>query len=251
MFNETKWLKSELNNAHNLILIDLESFSVEDIDFIKQNLPQIFDGRTTKKDLKASAQYMLKLFSNWDKKQVHGAVAEFILICILRHHNFTQEYCFQNLEENSMKKGFDGLFLDKSEEMWLSESKSSYTDTTHCNNLNKGYKHINDNVTGVSSSDAWKNAYNHSRIVNSIDSLQKKLSDLSDAYLEGKFTSIDEYNVILSSTVFCSDIDSVERSKGKIEEWISNHKSKVELAVIITTESVKKVKDILKGIINE
>ncbi|WP_216404870.1 hypothetical protein [Arcanobacterium phocae] len=251
MFSSSEKLLSALCSTQNLIILDLTAFTSEDRKFIKNNLPQIFDGRTTKRNIPAAAKYMLNLLEKWTEGQVHGAIAEFILICILRHHGYEQEYCFRNLEQHSLKKGFDGLYLDSAKEMWLSESKSSYKHIEHKRNLTLGYKQIQDNVTGKAPSDAWGNAYNHSRTVNADDSLQSKLCKLSDDYISGNFTHIEQYNVVLCSTVYTPDISSVERNKEAVEKWISSHKSKKELAVIVTTESIGMVIDLLKEIADE
>lgn len=252
MFKNSKIVMSNLNKSKSIIIIDLENLTIEDKDFIKNNLPIIYDGRTTKKNAKNSAKFILNSLLNWSKEQQYGAISEFFLICILRQHEFTQEFCYKNLEENSVKKGFDGLYLDYNKNIWLAESKSSYTNIIHRDNLTKAYNDSKDKVEGKNKKrNVWENAYQHSRSANSSDSLQTKLNEMSEKYVNGIYAKIKNYKLIVSSTIYNDDINSVERSKEKIEEWLESHILKKELAVIITANSIDLIVNILKEIANE
>ena len=62
-----------------------------------------------------------------------GAIAELFIHLYLRANNYKQEFLFRNLEEGSIKKGFDGYF-SKDSETFIVESKSGTVTT-------KGIKH--------------------------------------------------------------------------------------------------------------
>ncbi len=252
MFKNSQRLMAKSSNSKSTIILDLEKLTLEDREFIENNLPQIYDGRTTKKDSKISAKFFLEKIKGWNEKQRIGVVAEFCLICILRNHNFSQEFCFNNLEENSLKKGFDGLYLDENNKIWIAESKASQkSENKHKVNLRNAYNTLEKTLEGKSErkSNVWENAYNHSRIVNADDSLQKKLSNLSANYLKGIYTRIEDHKIIICSTVYNPDINKVERSKDKIEEWIKTHISRQELAVIVTTNSINIIVNVLEDIV--
>lgn len=67
----------------------------------------------------------------------------------MRTKGFSQEYCFRNLEENSAKKGFDGLVLE-GEKFWLLESKSSQIghNNSHRNTVYRAYKGLEKQLSG-------------------------------------------------------------------------------------------------------
>ena len=52
------------------------------------------------------------------EKQKKGICAEFFMHLFLRDLGYTQKCVFSNLEEGSMKKGFDG-FYECSEDFWI------------------------------------------------------------------------------------------------------------------------------------
>ena len=157
----------------------------------------------------------------------------FFLICILKQSGFEQRFCYKNLEENSAKKGFDGLYKHNSE-IWLVESKSSYTghNNSHKNTIKKAYDGISNQLSGKTSNDPWENAANHSKVWGD-GSLVKKLESLSMDYVSGNYKLIDECSVILGTTLVKSDRALVEKDKEKIYEYVVDHKALNEKIVAI------------------
>ena len=56
-------------------------------------------------------------------------------------------------------------------------------------------------LKGETANNPWENAYNHSKVVDSDDSISKKLNQLDINYTNGKFEDIREQNIIPASTI--------------------------------------------------
>lgn len=136
-----------------------------------------------------------------------GAIAEFFIHLFLNYVGFKQECLYLNLEERSIKKGFDGYysFDDKT---WIVESKSGYENSegsTHTNKLKMGYKQLKEKITSSNSSlnNPWKNALNHAKIVASNQDILKELQVFSRQYIRGEINNnIEDFNLIPCSTIY-------------------------------------------------
>ena len=159
-----------------------------DISIIKKELINYFDSKT----------------QNNDYRLTMGSIAEFIIHLYLNDIGFKQEFLFQNLEENSIKKGFDGLYTLKNE-MWLFESKSGSSNTvniSHNSLINISYKDLFNKVSKKTSNNPWKNALNHAKIAGTTDDILKDIKKLSNEYILKKYQNIKDFNIIPSSTIF-------------------------------------------------
>lgn len=256
VFKNTEIIDSSIDKDKiKFIVVDVKELSETDKHFIISNFSEIVDGRDTYMTKEYAAKYVLEALSSKSKKQKHGTIAEFILICILRHKGFLQEHCFINLEDRGAKKGFDGLYTDKDNMYWVVESKASYEVKSHKNNhkrtIDRAYNGLKEQLSGSGSSNVWQNAYQHSKVAGSKSSLIKKLLELSDAYLKGNGALIEDNYVILGSSIFADDISKVDRKIESIEQYIANHKTKKEIVVIITAKTISLIVDIFKEIANE
>ena len=130
----------------------------------------------------------------------------------MSHIGYNQECMFFNLEERSIKKGFDGLYSKDSEE-WIMESKSGLITTAgmeHQNKIKEAYSDLHDKLRGKLNSsgkhlnDPWKNAYNHASHadVGTELGLRKKIKKYSSEYKKRIFHDVSEFNVIPSSTIY-------------------------------------------------
>ncbi len=139
----------EDKNCHYLRL-NIETLSDNDKEFITKNLLEISSGRDSDLSTKSEAIELVDYLSRLDINKRNGAVAEFLLICILREKGFSQEYCFKNLEENSAKKGFDGLVF-KNNQFWLVESKSTQINhmNSHRNTIYRAYTGLEKQLSGA------------------------------------------------------------------------------------------------------
>lgn len=82
------------------------------ICFVKQFIRDKASCRDSELNLVSEATELVEYLARLDINKRNGAISEFLLICILLWKKvFSQEYCFKNLEENSAKKGFDGLVI--------------------------------------------------------------------------------------------------------------------------------------------
>ena len=83
---------------------------------------------------------------------VKGSIAEFIVHLYLKACGFSQECLFKNLEEGSIKKGFDGYYTYSNEE-WIMESKSGSIKTsgiTHRAKIKEAYDDLKNKIDGES-----------------------------------------------------------------------------------------------------
>ncbi|PAF46907.1 hypothetical protein BKH46_05540 [Helicobacter sp. 12S02634-8] len=74
-------------------------------------------------DIRAVKQRIKSTLDGWSDNLKMGAIAEFFIHLYMKSHDYKQECLFFNLEEHSIKKGFDGLY-SLNGEIWLMESKS-------------------------------------------------------------------------------------------------------------------------------
>lgn len=176
-------------------------------------------------------------------------------MCILRNLGFSQEYCFRNLEENSIKKGFDGLFL-KQNKLWLAESKSTETIKQHNNNhkytVDLAYNGINKQISGKTNNDPWENAVSHANNAKSEKNLIKKLTQFSKDYSLGKFQSIENHNIILGSTVITDIISDITSDVDSLVKLVENHNANSEILIAINLSNKHLFADfIAKVVANE
>lgn len=153
----------------------------------------------------------LRLFKNKKDSFLMGAIAEFICHLYLNLKGYKQDFLYFNLEERSIKKGFDGVF-SKSGSMFLMESKSGLfgnSGVVHKSKLKEAHKDLSDYVSGKnrkSINNPWRNAYNHASHadVGSSKTLRSKIKLLQSNYDEDKFSMISDFNIIPCSTIFLS-----------------------------------------------
>ena len=138
---------------------------------------------------------------NEDRKK--GAIAEFFLHLYLNSINMEQACLFKNLEENSPKKGFDGVYKDENKEVWYVESKSgAATSCTHAEKVQEAFRDLKKKFSSTTRNDPWLNAYHHLRGINPTDPLLAKFRALSDIYSMGKAIDMSEYNISPCGTVY-------------------------------------------------
>lgn len=223
----------EISDSVVFYFLNIEDYTPEFIQFLDSEICKICEGDENEFSNISSVKIKMKNFiCGKDERQKHGIVAEFICHLFLRSLDYKQLFLFKNLEENSLKKGFDGLYK-KSGEMWLFESKSSTTNnTSHEVKIKEAYTDLKTKIEGTnnhrSGYNPWENAYNHAmhRGVCYDKSILKTLNELSDKYLQNKYSKINDYNIIPSSTIYLDKnwckIDSPSLCK-KLMETISNY----------------------------
>lgn len=238
----------------DLIISDIIDLSNDEKEYIKENMVEISQGVDSYYPLKTVAKKISEFMKKQSQNTKNGAISEFFLVCILRNQEFEQEYCYRNLEENSIKKGFDGVFT-KNGELWLAESKSSYTEESHNNEhrstILRAYTGISDQLEGKTSNDPWENAVCHSRLVKSSESLIRKLSELSIDYTEENFSSIKFHNIILGSTIVSERTDLINCDCSRLNECLKDHESSKEFVVLINLKNISLFTNFIEEVLND
>lgn len=189
-----------------------------DIDTIDSNLKNYFDSKLTEIcegardiDLADVKTKLVEFFkSKKDSDLEMGAIAELIIHFFINTKKFKAEFLFTNLEENSLKKGFDGYYSKKNEE-WVLESKSgkiTTIDISHKNKIAEAYLGLKNKVEGKDKdNNPWENAYKHANLsdTNTRKTIKDKLNDLSINYTRGNYFEIKDFNIIPCSTIFMDD----------------------------------------------
>ena len=141
-------------------------------------------------------------------RQRHGAVAEFYVHLFLKSLGYKQNFLFMNLEENSIKKGFDGYYTYNGDE-WIVESKSGIN-IKHKSKIVEAYEDLKKKLTTKEKNNPWENAYNHAAhiAVGADISIVKKLKSLSNNYAKNIHLPLDKYNLMPCGTVFDHDASS-------------------------------------------
>ncbi len=216
-------LPISLGNDNFLHIIEIESISAALGDLINDKIRLITEGNTST-DL---AVVKKRLYDYLQKKKGStiemGAVAEFMIHVYLNHKGFKQEFLFYNLEERSIKKGFDGYYTINKEE-WILESKSgnnSVPGNTHPSKFAEAYADLEKKVKDVDGNNPWRNAYNHACHVDvqSADDIRKNLKILADDFDNNIYTKIENLNIIPASTLFLEGIWNAA-NQGELESQL-------------------------------
>jgi hypothetical protein len=139
-----------------------------------------------------------------------GAIAEFILHVFLNEQGYEPQFLYTNLEENSIKKGFDGYYFFAAEE-WILESKSGSIATagiSHKKKVKESYDDLKSKLAGEGSNNPWENAYKHASQldVGANSNVRKNIDTLSQQYTRGIFQQIEKSNIIPGATIFLNGI---------------------------------------------
>ena len=193
--------------SHNVFahIIDIEDFSNDFKSFIDEKLITIYLGARTI-DLKLAKKKLFQFLDTKSHNTKMGATAEFFIHLYLSENQFKQECLMSNLEEGSIKKGFDGYYSKDNEE-WIMESKSGDQSTigiSHKKKLTEAYTGLKSLLSGGSTNNPWENAYNHvsHRNVHSRETIIKNIERLSDEFDTGVFYNIENFNIIPAGTIF-------------------------------------------------
>lgn len=258
----SKQINSLSGNEIEIANVSIDELSDIEIDFIKENLVAISEKAETSYTLaKVAKKIYENLFKDYrtngkskpkNRGIISGFASEFFLICFLRDNSYEQFFCYRNLEENSAKKGFDGLYL-KDDEVWLVESKSSFKghNNSHKETIRKAYDGISNQLSGKTSNNPWENAANHTYMKKAPKPLTAQLEEISMRYEEDNFKTIDKCNIILGSTVIDENVLLSEQDIGNIDNYIKKHKSQNEKIVAINLKHENIFINIMEELKNE
>lgn len=199
-------VEQDVDQRIHLTIIDVPQIDPDVKQLIDGNLVPICEGSADSSISEVKTE-LVQLFEGKDLKWKMGAIAEFFMHLHIRTLEYKQEFLYRNLEENSIKKGFDGLF-SKENAFWLMESKSGSIDTngiSHASKIKEANEDLRKKVAGIDqSNNPWRNAYNHACNinVNTSDALRNDLKKLSDDFRDKKFKDVNDFNTIPCGTIF-------------------------------------------------
>lgn len=221
----------------------------------------ICEGKDSNSTVELAKDRLIRTFKTKvnDQDWLMGATAELYLHLFMNVLNFNQEFLYTNLEEKSIKKGFDGVYRENDNSLWFLESKSG-ADTTqnisHLSKVKEAYKDLLNKFSGKKDNekepnDPWWNAFNHAKASGSSQDIKDLLKDLSDKYVKEIYPDIKDYNIIPCGTVFIvsekepDDFNDVRIIKNQIEEYFKDKEYKNLIVICSTQKSYNSFLDYL------
>lgn len=200
--------RKRISDNIELFIWDIDSLSDDLKSLIDHEFVSIYEGSSTT-SLSTVKKKARKLFEGKNQNWVVGATAEFFLHLFLRQQGYSQQCLFKNLEEHSIKKGFDGYYTFNDDE-WIMESKAGLkrnpeTTNTHEGKIKIAIKDVEKKVAGKEENNPWENAFNHAKIADANAKILDNLRKLDNEFAEGGFHTIDEFNVIPCATLYYQD----------------------------------------------
>ncbi len=239
--------KNGIISNHAFKYVSLENF-ITIKELLDKNLIEIVSGEDeeTLKNVKREMHYFLDSKS---EKQKRGSVAELLTHLVIKELGFVQEFIFKNLEESSMKKGFDGLYSNV-DNFWLMESKSSNIEgTQHKSKINEALVDLRNKIEGKHKSNAFWNAANHIKVVRSDPNknLLKEIQRISKEYSQGIYPETSEFNLIPASTLFLEHGQDLAEIMSSITALLPSHEYKDIIIICIDNKIFDDFIDYLRG----
>tara|TARA_R110002073_G_scaffold84612_7_gene201883 strand:- start:66332 stop:67108 length:777 start_codon:yes stop_codon:yes gene_type:complete len=244
----------DIGNENHLHLLNIEEIDSRLKTYIDERLVSVCEGASgTNLDL-VKERLIDFLKSKKESTLEMGAIAEFFAHLYLTEMGFKQEFLFLNLEEGSIKKGFDGYY-SYSDEEWIYESKSGTASTkniSHKNKVNESYNDLKEKISGNVKNNPWHNAYNHASHIDvgSAEDIRKNIKLLSEGFTNKQYYDIKDFNVMPGSTIFLEgnweEIKSNDL-KSEIDKLVENYKYKKINILCINKKSVSLFLDYLHG----
>lgn len=196
----------DLSDTIHVSVIDIENISDGLKRAIDANISQICSAELN--DLQNVKSILKERMDSWTSVTQMGAIAEFFIHLYMRCFGYKQECLFLNLEEGSIKKGFDGIYSD-CDSLWIMESKSgdrTSVNITHAAKVREAFNDLKEKITTGASNNPWLNAYNHARIVGTEETLRQKIKKLSDAFINHEYYTVGEMNIAPCATIFLNGV---------------------------------------------
>jgi hypothetical protein len=227
------------------IILEIHSLSDELKDKIKEQLVEICHGEyalVSGFNYHSFGETIEELVNHRIPSDINkkvGVIGELLLNVLIREFTDIKIVSpFFNLEERNVKKGFDIIAVDSSNDLWIIESKAG-----ELGNLKTPTKKICERInTAKRDLDTRLNMHNSQLWLNAVNSVRSALDDTSEKntivnILNKNSNSCisKDKNVILGGTVFCifdSTIDSKELRKLYNSILRSNKFSKLKLIAI-------------------
>lgn len=244
---------TEITENIYLGFINIKEIDSDLKELINKRLISICEGNSDSELIKVKKR-ILNFLKTKNEETRKGAVAEFFVHLYLILSDYKQECMFFNLEENSIKKGFDGYYSKQNEE-WIMESKSGNIDSksvSHKSKIREAYNDLKNKLAGGVTNNPWRNAYNHASHmdVGSNASIRSHIKMLSDDYDDNVYYDIKDFNIIPGSTIFLNgewienDINILQK---EISELVKDFNFENIVVVCITKKSLNLFLDYLKS----
>lgn len=177
-----------------------------------------------------------------DPPKKMGMVAEFLTHVLILEifKDFFPASAFFNLEERSVKKGFDLVFKDKAN-VWITEIKSGLKNATDTSNerikelISSAKRDIKDKLKEDRST-LWQNAINHVDIT-LVQSDERKA--IKTILMQGKTTALagtvqhQNHNVVLVAGLFANVSDLIQDSTIKTAAEAIRHENIFKKEIIV------------------
>lgn len=197
--------EKDLGDGNELFIIDIEDINEHLKILIDEKFVKICEGNSGT-DLAIVKRHLLQFLTTKKGTQLEiGAISEFFLHLFLNQKGFSPQFLYLNLEEGSIKKGFDGYYFYNGDQ-WVLESKSGSTSTTgisHRSKVKEAYDDLESKLAGKSANNPWRNAYSHASQMNvgADSNVRTDIKKFSDNYTLGVFHDIEEFNIIPGATL--------------------------------------------------
>jgi hypothetical protein len=246
----------------------IQNFSDAFKELIRKQLSFICYGASNAASSRRTYSYcntikeFIKRYHEKSEETKKGMIGE-LLIHILLNEFFTDYETvspFFNLEERSVKKGFDVVLTYKKDKtMWITEVKSEElhqnknANRTTITLLDTAKLDLFNRLNDIENQSLWLNAVNGAKIAfdsnNDLkDAVINILEQYADDSQDGKVNSVD-INVFLTSALFCCLKDSIEENAiGEKYSRIKNENKFKDIFVIsMQKETYKRVFEFLKN----
>lgn len=248
--------KEKISDNIQLVIIDIEDLSENVVKVLDSNLVSICEG-SSGSDLQTIKKYVSNLYATKNDDWIKGATAEFFIHLYIKLSGYKQECLFLNLEEGSIKKGFDGYYSHNEVE-WIMESKSGDVTSVGGTHSEKVILAMNDLEKKVAGKDKakgkkipnnpWRNAYSHASMydVGTSDKIRKNIKRLSDDFINGKFYGIEQFNTMPCGTIFLNGVwnpPTHQEILDSIKQISSKLKGKNVKVICVTQKTVKQFVD--------
>jgi len=226
----------DLGSGNLLFVVDIETIDAPLKDLIDKKFVKICEGNSGTNLALVKERLINFLNPKIGSNLEIGAIAEFFLHLFLQDAGFEPQFLFLNLEEGSIKKGFDGYYEYNGEE-WVMESKSGSVSTanmSHGGKIREAYTDLAAKFSGNVTNNPWQNAYNHANMIDvgASPNIRANIKKFSDEFLKGIFYRIKDFNIIPGSTIVLDGL------------WVKTDADQLEIEVkgIIQTLHYKQIK---------
>jgi len=260
-----KGVKVIRNNAESSLLFHIEELSQDLKDEIRTRLSSICYGESSANSswqiysYKETLAEFLTRYESKSDPQIIGMIGELLshLLIMNEYPNFQAVSPFFNLEERSIKKGFDLVIYDtSSHDLWISEVKSGEcgSKTSNTKNISLLNNAKNDLKIRLNEQNKtiWLNAIHGAQIALISGKVKDKINDIlesiTDDVIEHNIGSEDK-DVILISVLFnsLSDKISIDEIVGKRRKIIKENLFKSIIVCSIQKETYQKIEDYLRA----